>query len=502
MRASTAFLRRRALARAPLSPRLLLCTCCAAVFMTTLDSTVVNVGLPTISSSLHASLRSLQWIATSYVLVRASLLLSAGALGDRFGRRRCFGIGVAIFSLGSLCCAVVPDSGLLIASRCLQAVGGALMTPSSLALLVDGMPNPESRARALGYWSAATGLSTAAGPVIGGVLVEMLGWRSLFLVNLPIGGISLLLTRRLTESCARPEPRPLDIVGQASVAAAVLALVVALIEGPSLGWASRGTIALGALAITAGASFAGWELRCHHPLIPLRALRTPSLAGALLTAVVGYTALGGFLFFNTLYLQGVRSFSPLHAGLLTMPTTAAILLAAPASGRMLARGAARHAAALGLAIAGLALSLLSWLLSSHTSVMDLVGCYLALGIGVGLFNPPATNAAVSSLPIDRRGVAAALTSTARQIGTTLGVAVLGAIVFSVMPHHASTTTAGDVAQLRSGGAAPFIHGLRYAYGAVAVLALTAVPAVACALGRPSALPSMVPRHHLDSLSKQ
>jgi EmrB/QacA subfamily drug resistance transporter len=433
-----------------------------ALFMTTLDNTILNVALPSLQRGLGSSSSGLQWTVDGYVLVRASVLFLCGSLGDRFGRRRLFAIGLTVFTAASLLCSLAPTLGMLVGFRAVQGAGSALMTPSSLAIITNTFTDRKARAQAVGMWGATSGLSTAAGPVLGGILVETLGWRSVFWVNVPIGLAVLIGTRRVHESRAE-RPRAFDVPGQAAIAIALATLTYALISGPESGWISAPILTLLAISVASWFAFGRWERRSTHPLVELRDLAQPALFAAIMLAIVAFLALGGFLFFNTLYLQDVRGFSPLEAGLLTIPTTACTMVLAPISGRITGTRGARGPAVLACLLIAAAMIVLASIIRPATPIGFLVIGYLLLGSGMGLINTPITNAAMSSMPPARAGVAAATTSTARQIGTNLGVALLGSVIFS-------TASIGH-SRLVGHAADAFTHGLRYGYSLAAILAL-------------------------------
>lgn len=424
--------------------------------MTTLDNTILNVALPSLQRAFHSSPSGLQWTVDGYILVRASVLFLCGSLGDRFGRRLFFDLGLVVFTFASLSCSLAPTLGALIGFRAVQGFGSAMMTPSSLAIITNTFTDPRQRAQAVGIWSATTGVSTAAGPVIGGLLVETLGWRSVFWVNIPVGLAALVGTRRIAESRA-DRPRPFDIPGQAAIAVALVTLTYALIAAPGRGWAAPDIVVLLVCSVAGWVAFVVTERRSRNPVLDLKYLANPPMAAAVILAVGAFIALGGFLFFNTLYLQNLRGYSPLQAGLLTVPVTISPVVLAPISGRITGTRGARGPAVAACILTATAMILLTVTISPTTAIAVLVGCYLLLGSGSGLINPPITNAAVSSLPPAQAGVASATTSTARQIGTNLGVALIGSVVFSAAGHGIA--------------GAGFADGLRYGYGVIAGIAL-------------------------------
>jgi EmrB/QacA subfamily drug resistance transporter len=425
---------------------LVLAICCFSLLIVGLDITIVNVALPVIHSSLHASVSGLQWTIDAYTLVLASLVILSGSMADRIGRRRVFQVGLVIFSAGSLLCGLAPSLTFLIAARVLQAIGGSMLNPVAMSIIRNSFDDPRERARAIGMWGAVFGLSLALGPVIGGALVDSVGWRAVFFVNVPIGLVAIVLTAMWVPESRADRPRRLDPVGQLLVIAALATLTYAIIEGPSHGWLSGEILGLFAVSVASTLALIGYELRRVEPLIEVRFFRSVPFSGANALAVFVFAALGGFLFLNTLYLQEARGLSPLEAGLYMLPMAAMIFVFAPISGRLTARVGSRPSmVAGGCAIAVAALMLTG--LTPSTSLGLLFGSYFLFGMGSGLVNPPITNTAVSGMPAEQAGVAAGIASTNRQVGTTLGVAVLGAISAGTLsgqigPAFAAATHAG------------------------------------------------------------
>ena len=421
---------------------LTLVACSLSLFMALMDSTVVNVALPSIQRHFHATFSDLQWIVDGYVLVLASLLLLSGSLGDRLGRRRVFLTGLGIFSVGSLLCSLSPSLGWLVGFRMLQAVGGSMLTPSTLAIIANTFREPRERAAAIGVWGGVSGLSMASGPVVGGVLVQAIDWRAVFWVNLPIGALAVAMALAFIAESRAPRPRRLDVAGQSLAALFLAILTYALIEAPNDGWASARILALLGLAGAALAGFVVAELRAREPLLDLKFFRNPSFSGAAAIAVMAFVILTGFVFLNTLYLQEVRGATPLQAGLYTLPATGLIFLVAPVSGQLTGRIGAR----LPLALAGaFFFASMAMLLYATPTVpySYLLVAYALLGIGSGLVNAPITNAAVSGMPPERAGAASAVASTARNVGSVLGVALLGSIATT----HFRATLPGRLATL-------------------------------------------------------
>jgi EmrB/QacA subfamily drug resistance transporter len=389
-----------------------------------LDNTIVNVALPSIGRELHTSVSGLQWAVDAYTLVLASLLMLSGSMADRFGRRRVFELGLVLFTLGSLLCSAAPSEGWLIVFRMLQAVGGSMLNPVAMSIIRNVFTDARERAQAIGMWGATVGISLALGPVLGGVLVQSVGWRSIFWINIPVGITALALTMRFVPESRAPHPRRLDPVGQLLVIVLLGSLTYAIIESPSAG--PTQSLVLFALAAAALAYLVAYERRRIEPLLELRFFRSVPFSSASAIAVCAFAALGGFLFLNTLYLQEVRHYSALTAGLYTLPIAVMTLVFAPLSGRLVGRRGPRVSLLVGGS--GIALgALLMTGLTQHTSITSLLPAYFIFGLGFGTINPPITNTAVLGMPPEQAGVAAAVASTSRQVGQTLGVAVAGAI---------------------------------------------------------------------------
>ncbi len=415
--------------------------CSMSLLIVGLDVTIVNVALPSIGRDLHASVSGLQWTVDAYTLVLASLLMLAGSTGDRLGRRRTFATGLAIFSAGSLLCSVAPSLTALIVFRALQAIGGSMLNPVAMSIITNTFTHPRERAQAVGVWAAVVGVSMALGPVVGGLLVDSVGWRSIFWINLPVGLIALVLTLLFVPESRAPKPRRIDAGGQALWIVLLSSLTYGIIEAPSRGWGSPVIIAAFALAAVSLAGLIGWERRRSEPLIDLRFFRSIPFSGAAVIAIAAFATLGGFLFLNTLYLQDVRGFSPLRAGVYTLPMAAMVMVFPPLAGRIVGSRGAR----IPLLVAGVGLTVGCLMLTRvgpSTSFAWLVAAYVVFGFGFGFVNAPITNAAVSGMPRAQAGVAAAIASTSRQVGATLGVAVAGALIASAI-HPGGRLTAAD-----------------------------------------------------------
>jgi len=420
---------------------LVLVICSSSLFIVGLDSTIVNIAVPAIGRDLHASVAGLQWTIDGYALVLASLLLLSGATADRVGRRRVFQIGLAVFTVGSGLCSLAPGLGWLIAFRMLQAVGGSMLNPVAMSIITNTFTEKAERARAIGVWGGAYGLSMSLGPVAGGLLVDSIGWRGTFWVNIPVGIAAIAATARLVPESRAPRPRRPDPGGQALIIVMLGSLTYAIIEGAGLGWHAPVIMALFAAAAVALAVFVAYEARRTEPVLDPRFFRSAPFAGSVLTAISTTIAVGGFLFLATLYLQDVRGMSALRAGLHMLPMAAMMALGAVVSSRILARRGARVpmlAAGVGLAVGGVLLSRLT----ASSALAPLVVAFIVFGIGGGVVNAPITYTAVSGMPVSQAGVASGIASTSRQIGQCLGIAITGSILAGNL--HGSSLRTGFV----------------------------------------------------------
>ena len=391
-----------------------------------MDATIVNVAIPSIRADLHASAPQMQWVVDIYTLVLASLLMLSGATGDRFGRRRVFQIGLTVFAAGSLLCSLAPDIHTLIGARLIQGVGGSMLNPVALSIISQIFTGRVERARALGFWGAVVGISMALGPIVGGFLIAAISWRAVFWINLPICAVAIALTAIYVPESRSATMRDIDPIGQLLAVLSLFGLVYVLIEGPALGWTHSRIVAIAVIAVSAFVAFLRYESRRRDPFIDLRFFRSIPFASATVTAVCVFAAWGAFLFMMSLYLQGQRGYSAAHTGLIYLPIAVGALFFSPLSGRMVGRFGARPSLLVsGLLIAG-ASAMLTFL-TPTTPVWALLVIFTVYGIGFGMVNAPITNAAVSGMPRDRAGAASAVTSTSRQVGVSIGVALCGSI---------------------------------------------------------------------------
>lgn len=415
-------------------------TCCLSLLIVSMDATIVNVAIPSIRADLGASPSQLQWVVDIYTLVLASLLMLSGAAGDRFGRRRVFQIGLTIFALGSLMCSLAPSIEMLIGARFMQAVGGSMLNPVALSIISQIFVGRVERARALGLWGGVVGISMALGPIVGGLLIELIGWRSVFWINLPICAAAIVLTAIFVPESKSATMRNIDPIGQGLAVVFLFGLVFTLIEGPGMGWSNPRTIAVAVIAAIAFVAFLRFEAQRHDPFIDLRFFRSVPFASATVLAVSAFAAWGSFLFMMSLYLQGERHFSAMHTGLIYLPIAIGALIFSPLSGRLVGRFGARPS----LMAAGVLIitaSVMLTFLSATTPVWHLLIIFAIFGIGFAMVNAPITNSAVSGMPTDRAGAASAVTSTSRQIGVSIGVALCGSVAGAALAHTADFATA-------------------------------------------------------------
>jgi EmrB/QacA subfamily drug resistance transporter len=407
----------------------ILLVCCLSLFISGINTTSVNIALPSIGQELDAGVSGLQWTVDAYTVVLASLFMLSGSTGDRFGRRRVFVTGLTVFTVASLLCSLAPSVEALVAFRTLQAVGGSMLNPVAVSIITNTFTDPRERAQAVGIWGAGFGISMALGPVVGGVLTSAIGWRSIFWINIPLGLAAIALALRFIPESRAPWRRRFDAVGQVLVVLLLASLTFGIIEAPGLGWTSPAIVAAFVVAAAALVGLVLYEPRRREPLIDLRFFRSIPFTSAFAISIAAFASFGGFLFLNTLYLQQDRGLSPVEAGLATVPLGAMLVVASPLSGRIVGRRGSR----VPLALAGTGLTIACLMLTglaADTPLAWLLAAYTIFGIGFGFVNAPITNAAVSGMPRAQAGVAAATASTSRQVGLTLGVAIAGAIVTS------------------------------------------------------------------------
>ncbi len=405
---------------------IILVSCCLSLLIVSMDATIVNVAIPNIRADLGATASQLQWVIDIYTLVLASLLLFSGATADRFGRRRTFQIGLTVFAIGSLLCSLSPNIETLIIARMVQAVGGSMLNPVAMSIITQVFTGRVERARAIGIWGGVVGISMALGPIVGGALIQVVDWRAVFWINLPICAAAIVLTAIFVPESRSATMRDVDPVGQGLGMTFLFGVVYVLIEGPFRGWTDARIVIVGVVALVAFVLFLRYESRRSDPFIDLRFFRSIPFASATMIAVCAFAAWGAFLFLMSLYLQDERGFSAMHTGLLYLPVAVGALIFSPLSGRLVGRFGSRPS----LLIAGTlitAATLMLTRLTATTAVWQLLVFFAVFGIGFSMVNAPITNAAVSGMPTDRAGAASAVASTSRQVGVSLGVALCGSV---------------------------------------------------------------------------
>lgn len=442
---------------------------CAATAMLMLDIAVVNTALSRIADDLNTGLSGLQWVVDAYTLALASVVLTAGALADRFGRKRLFSIGLVVFTLASAGCAAATDIVFLDVARAIQGLGGAIMFAVSLAILADAFPDPRERAGALAAYGATIGATFAVGPLVGGALTSGLDWQWIFLINIPLGIACLWITRNYIRESRDPATPPIDWAGQTALMGGLFLLVLALLRGNEDGWGSTVIIAELAGAAAFLVAFVAIEMRSTHPMLPMRLFRIPSFTGAQIAAFGISGSFFAVFLYMTLYLQQILELSAIEAGLVYLPATVVIFMVSGATSTLGEKVSHRVMISGGLALvsAGLATMTLAQPDSSWTVLLP--GMLLA-AVGTGLFNPSVIAVALGSVPVEQSGLAAGVNDTFRQAGVAVGVAALGALV---------------PARSALGGGSPteYVDGLQNALWAGAGLAAIAAVAAGVLIGR-------------------
>jgi EmrB/QacA subfamily drug resistance transporter len=418
---------------------LVLLTMCFALAMAMLDNTVVNVALPTISRELDAGVSELQWIVDGYVLAFASLLLTGGIVGDRYGRKRTFLTGLVVFTAASLACGLSQDTAQLIAARAVQGIGAALLLPGTLSIITVTFP-PHERARAIGLWAGVSGLALALGPTVGGLMVERLGWESVFFLNVPIGAVAFLVATRTVRESVSPEQRRLDVPGLLLGTSALFLVTFGLIESNERGWSDPlivgSLVGFGALLV----AFLAWERRGPHPMMPLRFFRIPAFSAG--NTVAFSVSLGMFatFFFLSLYMQTIRGYTAFEAGVRFLPMTLAIIVTAPNAGRYAQKHGSRIPMTYGLLLAGGGLLVLSRL-SLETAYLLMLPVFTIMGHGMGATMAPMTAAVMNAVGAERAGLGSAMTNTSREVGGVFGIALLGTVLTTRLRHVIEPTLA-------------------------------------------------------------
>lgn len=447
-------------------PRLVLLATSLGVLLAQIDTSVVNLALKSIGADLHAGVSALQWVVDAYNLVYASLLLTGGTLGDLYGRRRIFVLGIALFAAGTFVCALAPTPAMLIGGRIVSGLGAAFALPMSLVLLTIAYPRREQRAHALGVWASCNGLAFIIGPTLGGWLVDSIGWRSIFFLALPFCAVAVALTYRAIDESADPKGRHLDLPGQGLAILGLAGLAFTAIEGSRWGWSSPLILAVAATAVVALILLIWVEARTPGPLLPLGFLRLPVFSAAI--AVAGLMTFGMYalLFIMPLYFQTVRGASPFVTGLDLLPMSVAFVIVSQLVGHLTNRFGPRLVMTAGMACMGFG-ELALGQIGSATTLATIAMAFVIVGIGLGLNTAPVNGVAVAAVPPARSGTASGMLNTGRMVGATLGVAILGAIFAAYAGQHAAAGAGflpGLRAAMTGGGAAELL-------GAVIALAL-------------------------------
>jgi EmrB/QacA subfamily drug resistance transporter len=428
---------------------LILLTMSLGVLIAQIDTSVINLAVKHIGVDFHAGMNTLQWVIDAYNLVYASLLLTAGTLADIYGRRRIFALGMALFTLGSLICGFAPNAIILIAGRAIAGLGAALEVPTSLAILTVAYPDAKQRTHALGLWASCNGLAFIIGPTAGGVLVDAVGWRSIFLLIIPLCALALVLTMTAVPESKDPVGRRLDLPGQTLAITALGAMSLAVIEGPRWGWLSIPSLILFGVSICTAAWFRWRQANTGGALVPLPMLKNRVFSASLAVATAMTFGMYAMLFLTPFYLQSMRGGSALLAGIELLPLSVAFLIVSQLSGKIANELGPRVPMTAGMALMGVGLFVLA-LIPVNDNLLLIEAALLVIGCGLGLNTGPVNAVAVANVAPARSGTASGLLNTARMVGATLGVAVLGAI-FAVF-------AGGSAGQIASGLAPAFIGG--------------------------------------------
>jgi EmrB/QacA subfamily drug resistance transporter len=431
-----------------------------ALFMIMLDNTVVNVALPAIQRDLSINVSELEWVVTGYALSFAVLMLTGGKLADMFGRRRIFLLGLVVFTVSSLFCGLAAGAEMLIVARVVQGVGAALMMPATLSIITATFA-PEERGAALGIWAGVSAMALAIGPLVGGLITEHIGWNWIFYVNVPIGIVGLVAGRIIIrESKDTAREQRLDVPGLLTSGIGLFALVYALIEGNSKGWTSPLILGLFVLAAVMGIAFVLLELHQRLPMFDVTLFRNPTFAGANVVALLVALAMFGVFFFISLFMQNILGYSAVRAGAAFLPMTLLIIVVAPLAGRASDRVGSRWLMTGGLALVGASLLVFAQLQPDST-YLSLLPAMILGGIGMASTMTPMTAAALSAVPVDKAGVGSGMLNTFRQVGGSLGIAVMGAILAS----GSNSALADGATRVEA-----FMNGLHHALYVAAVIA--------------------------------
>jgi EmrB/QacA subfamily drug resistance transporter len=428
---------------------------CLGTFMLLVDVTIVNVALPDMAKDLGTSFGSLQWVVDAYALTLAALVLGTGSIADVVGHRRAYVAGLVLFATASLVCGLAPNSGVLIAARAVQGIGGAAMFATTFALLNSNYSGRD-RGTAYGMWGAVAGASSAVGPIVGGFLTQGISWRWIFFVNLPVSVLAVAMVVLVITDVHQPRKARIDVLGMLTFTASAAAVTYGFIHANEHGWASLGTLGMLAAGAVLLAVFVGVELRTPHAMLDLGLLRNRSFVGVIVAALLLNFAAFAYFTYTSIWLQSVLGLSPIEAGLTGLPLSAAAFVASALIGRVLHRSAPGPIIATGLLLIGTGGIVGALLLHGAASWPALLPGYLIVGVGVGLATPTLSSSAMSAVPPQRGGMAAGAVNTARQLGYAFGIALLGS-VFSARAESSLSghgiAQAGNRAHALSGGQA-------------------------------------------------
>jgi EmrB/QacA subfamily drug resistance transporter len=438
------------------------------LFMIMLDNTIVNVALPTIARDLQIGISELEWVVNGYALTFAVIMLTGGKLADMLGRRRIFIAGLAIFTLSSLACGLASGPEMLIGARIVQGVGAALMNPATLSIITATFP-PRQRGMAIGIWAGTAGMALAIGPLLGGVITQKIDWSWIFFVNVPVGILAIVVARlAIRESRDTSAEQRLDLPGLLASGIGLFALTYGLIEANTYGWTSTRILALFAVAVVALVVFVLLELHQRIPMLDLSLFKNPTFAGANVTMLLVALAMFGVFFFVSLYMQNILGYSAIQTGATFLPMTILIVLIAPVAGKLTDRIGGRWLMGGGMILLGISLLIFSRL-DRGSSFWDIFPGLIVGGIGMAITMTPTTSVAMGSVPVDKAGVGSAVLNSMRQVGGSLGIAILGAIVAASLSVPATDPRAAD----------QFVRGFQHALLAAAGIAFAgAIVAIA------------------------
>jgi EmrB/QacA subfamily drug resistance transporter len=455
------------------------------LFMIMLDNTVVNVALPSIERDLHVTISSLEWVVTAYALTFAALLITGGKLGDLFGRRRIFVIGIAIFTLSSLACGLAPTAGFLIGARAVQGVGAALMNPASLSIITATFP-PRERGQAIGIWAGVSAMALAIGPLVGGLIVDNINWNWIFFINVPVGVAGIIVSQLvIKESRDTSHEQSVDLPGLITSSAGLFALTYALIEGNRHGWTSPEIVGLFSAAALLLVAFVLLERYQRLPMLDLSLFRNGSFTGSNIVAMLVSLGMFGVFFFVSLYIQNILGWSPTKAGASFLPMTLLIILVAPLAGKLSDRVGSRWLMGAGMTLVSISL-LFYQRVGLHSTFWTLLPAMLLGGVGMAMTMSPMTAAAMSSVPVDKAGVGSGVLNSFRQLGGSLGIALMGAILASYVSVPPTSPLAAQ----------QFVNGLHAALLVAAVITFAAaIVAVVTVRTRPE-----VVREHIVEIA--